>query len=215
MPESQKKADRWAALEPKDITCPEGIWSIQAMLLFSDKEKGEDGQDRKMGEISRSFIHFLITTPALEVFTINSYSGDKQPVDRDYLRTKRAIQDFIRGLIPFGDFHSEKDDGEYIFVNKSQFENFLADKPLTESPVSNEDAEKLSSYTPAYLELMLKAVNALNLSPDKRANMDAVIDWLDKNWPPDLEGKSDRMIQSMATLLRRPQDKRGGNTSWK
>lgn len=37
--------------------------------------------------------------------------------------------------------------------------------------------------------------------------------WLKKNWPADLEGKSDRMIKSMATLLRRPQDKKGGNTA--
>jgi hypothetical protein len=170
-------------LKPKGITCPDGIWSIQAILLFSDKEKGEDGQNRKMGEISQSFIHFLITAPALEVFTINSYSGNKQPIDRDYLRSKRAITDFIRGLIPFGDFHANEDDGEYIFVNKDQFERVLADKPLTESSVSDEGTEMLDSYTPAYLELMFKAVKALNLSPDKRANMDAVMTWLKKIGP--------------------------------
>ncbi len=202
-------------LEPKGITCPEGIWSIQAMILFSDKEKGEDSQSRKMGEISQSFIHFLITAPALEVFTINSYSGEKQPIDRDYLRSKRAINDFIRGLIPFGDFRANEGDGEYIFVNKDQFENFLADEPLAEDHEPDEAAEAPISYTPAYVKLMLKAVKALNLSPDKRANMDEITDWLDKNWPSDLEGKSQNLIKYMATLLRRPEDKRGGNTAWK
>lgn len=210
-PSETKKREE---LKPKGITCPEGIWSIQAMLLFSDKEMGKDGQDRNAGEISQNFIHFLITTPALEVFTINSYSGDKQPIDRDYLRCKRAITDFIRGFIPFGDFRANEDDGEYIFVNKDQFERFLADKPITESSVSDKSTNTTDSYTPAYLDLMLKAVKALNLSPDRRLNKDAVISWLNENWPARLEGKSDRLIESMATLLRRPEDKKGGNTAW-
>lgn len=71
-----------------------------------------------------------------------------------------------------------------------------------------------TQYIPSYLQLMLQAVQALNLSADKRANMDDIVKWLNQNWPPHLEGKSDRIIQSMATLLRRPQDKRGGNTRW-
>lgn len=201
---------------PKGITCPEGIWSLEAMLRFSDKEKGEEGQDRKMGEICQDFLHFLVTTPTLEVFTISSYDGHKAPIDRDYLRSKSAASDFLRGFIPnFDGFHVSKEDGEFIFVNRQQYENFLAGRPIAENPVSDIKPEDNPSYIPAYLDLMLKAVKALNLSPDKRANMDNIINWLNNNWPPDLEGKSDRMIKSMATFLRRPQDKKGGNTSWK
>jgi len=70
-------------------------------------------------------------------------------------------------------------------------------------------------YIPPYVNFMLKAAKALNLSPDNRTNLDEVICWLDENWPVDLDGKSERMIKSMATFLRRPEDKKGGNIPWK
>lgn len=69
-------------------------------------------------------------------------------------------------------------------------------------------------YTPPYLAFMLQAVKALNLCPEKRARIDDITEWLNENWPSHLEGKSDRIIKSMATLLRRPEDKKGGNTPW-
>ncbi len=201
-------------IKPKNIICPEGVWSLEAMLRFSDKQKGEDGQSRKMGDIAHSFIHFLLVTPALEVFTINSYTGDKTPIDRDSLRSKRAIAHFIKGLIPFDSFRASEEDGEYIFVNRTQFENYLTDKGIQDDPSQDKRDQGQDSYVPAYLEFMLQAVKALNLTSDKRANIDEIIDWLNKNWPSDLEGKSDILIKYMATLIRRPEDKKGGNTSW-
>lgn len=70
-------------------------------------------------------------------------------------------------------------------------------------------------YIPPYVVFMLEAVTALNLSSDSRSNLDEIINWLDDNWPSDLEGKSQNLVKYMATLLRRPEDKRGGNTPWK
>jgi hypothetical protein len=69
-------------------------------------------------------------------------------------------------------------------------------------------------YIPPYIEFLLGAIPSLNLSANNRVNKDEVVNWLAENWPDGLEGKSDRLINSMATLLRRPEDKKGGNTSW-
>lgn len=70
-------------------------------------------------------------------------------------------------------------------------------------------------YIPPYIKFLLGAASALNLSANNRVNKEEIVHWLDENWPVELEGKSDRLINSMATILRRPQDKKGGNTSWK
>ena len=202
-------------IRPESVICPEGMWTPCAMLLLSEKRYGEQGHEHKMTNISQEFLHFLLVTPEIETFTINSLTGRKDPIDRDYLRSSRAIEHFIHGVIPFPNRRIGDDSGEYIFVNEEQFENYLADKPI-HAVISNEtDLSSRNSYVPAYLEFMLLAAKALHLSPDSRTNKKAISDWLTKNWPSDLEGKSDRLIEYMATLLRRPEDKKGGNTSWK
>ena len=101
----------------------------------------------------------------------------------------------------------------HILVKTSellQCDPYITKPPLDKTLTANQDR-----YVPAYIDFMLRAVSALNLSPDRRTNKKAISDWLTKNWPSDLEGKSDRLIEYMATLLRRPEDKKGGNTSWK
>jgi hypothetical protein len=65
------------------------------------------------------------------------------------------------------------------------------------------------------MEFMLKAVTALGLSQEQRTGKSVIVDWLKENWPKDLDGKSDRMVDTMATMLRSPEHKKGGNTSWK
>jgi hypothetical protein len=204
------------AFEPKNIFCPEGIWTLEAFYQLGEKEHDKNVETQKVGVLAQRLVEVLVLAPAIEIFTICSISGEKRDFNRALLRSKRASNYFLHGLIPYPNqrISDDESDGEYIFVNKAQFENFLTDKPLTESAVSDKGTETSDSYTPAYLELMLKAVKALNLSLDRRLNKDAVIKWLNENWPARLEGKSDRLIESMATLLRRPEDKKGGNTAW-
>ncbi len=212
--EPKKEIKERKPLKPDGITCPEGVWIREATLLLNEKLFGEEAGQQKVGEGIRRLIEVLVTNPDIEVFTISSYGGKKEPIDRDYLKGRQPTKDFIRGFIPYSDgFHTSKEDGRFLFVNKEHFENYLADKPVQEIP-SIEEGQAPDSYIPAYLELMLKAVKALNLTPDKRANMDEIISWLNENWPPSLEGKSDILIKYMATLIRRPEDKKGGNTSW-
>jgi hypothetical protein len=220
MPDAQKQEIAPSNREPfvpDIVTCPEGIWAIEALCLLEEKKSGNLVNKRKMGEIAQAFAEFLLLNPELEVFTISSYSGRKEKLDRDYLRSKGILTDLLRGFTPSSGYYGRTENGDYIFVNKNQFENFLADRPFNGLPVEEKktiQARPSSKYTPPYLAFMLQAVEALKLTPDKRENKEAVIDWLTKNWPADLEGKSSRMIESMATLLRRPEDKKGGNTPW-
>lgn len=69
-------------------------------------------------------------------------------------------------------------------------------------------------YIPPYVEFLLEATKSLKLSPDKKLNKSQITNWLDSNWPSNLDGKSVSLIQTMATILRRPEDKKGGNTPW-
>lgn len=82
------------------------------------------------------------------------------------------------------------------------------------SSISSNDVS-LAPYLPPYIKFMLEAVSALGLDSEKHVSLIIVKAWLNENWPDDLDGKSDRLIHSMATMIRRPQDKKGGNTSWK
>ena len=77
------------------------------------------------------------------------------------------------------------------------------------------DLENKHQYIPPYLDFMLEAVQKINLSEDERVQSEVIKKWLNDNWPDNLDGKSDRLISSMSTLLRRPKDKKGGNTPWK
>lgn len=216
-PQQNPISARRRSLKTKGITCPEGIWVLEAMILYSDRTWGVGKWgDQKAGDIAQNLIEFFLETPSIEVFTIDSYNGSKEPIDRDYLRSRTAVKNFLLGFIPFSTgFQTSDTEGEYIFVDKKQFERFLNDQPIVENPILEKSQTAAVSYIPIYLDLMLKAVKALDLSPDKRVNKDSVIDWLNKNWPAGLEGKSDRLIESMATLMRRPEDKKGGNTPWK
>lgn len=219
--ENKKRNNKkvWEDLKPDGVNCPEGVWILKAALLKREHDRNPLNDDgKKMGEIIQDFINFLLLTPELEIFTIKSYSGEKEKFDRDLLRSRSVADYFLKGFIPYSEgFHSSKKDGQYIFVNKEQFDKVLAGESLSDESneiVSHELPEQVG-YTPAYIEFMLKAAKALELSASKRVNASQVETWLDENWPKDLEGKSDRIIKSMVTLLRRPEDKKGGNTSWK
>lgn len=200
-------------MEPDGITCPEGLWIIEAIFLLNEKLYGNNAGKEKMGNGVRSIIEVLVTNHEIEVFTIHSHGGEKKAIKRDYLRGREPTRDFLRGFIPYSDgFHTSKEDGQFIFVNKDHFEKYLNDEPIIQLPVKSSDQ---SNYIPAYMGLMLKGVGELSLSPDKRADMDSIIEWLNNNWPSDMDGKSARLIKYMATLMRRPEDKKGGNTAYK
>jgi hypothetical protein len=197
-------------LSPEKIVCTDGVWTVEAVLRYSQKNR--TGENLKMSEVTKNFIRFLLETPEIYVFVINSFDGKKHPFDRNLLSSKNAVKYILHGIIPINHY-SKDDDGDYIFIDKQQFEDYMADLPITpyqETPQIIEDF-----YIPEYLKLMLTGVQALGLSQDKRADIDIIKDWLDKNWPDGLEGKSDRLIQYMTTLMRRPEDKKGGNRPWK
>ncbi len=98
----------------------------------------------------------------------------------------------------------------YDTVKKYEQKRLGTEQPQDESPLSLTEME----YIPPYLNLMLEAVKALKLNPKKRILAQEINSWLSDHWPADLEGKSDRIIENMVTLLRRPQDKKGGNIAF-
>ena len=67
-------------------------------------------------------------------------------------------------------------------------------------------------YIPPYVELMMQAVAELGLGPTSTIKKTDVAEWFFNNWPANLYGKSNEMIEYMATLIRRPNDMRGGRS---
>lgn len=215
MENSDTKKLHGEELVPTGITCPEGIWIREAMRLLANKDIDQGLPAPTKLEMVHRIISILITTPQLGLFTVNSLDGEILPVDRSYLRGRRAMDNFFSGYQPFNnDYSSSGYHGQYIYVDKIQFRDFLEDKPVQgDNCVSQESSVNLD-YIPPYVKLMLDAVLALELTSEKRIYKETIVRWLKDNWPDDLDGKSDRMIQSMATMLRSPEHKKGGNTPW-
>jgi hypothetical protein len=61
---------------------------------------------------------------------------------------------------------------------------------------------------------MLQAAAALKLSPDRRVPPETIREYLSDNWPSNFGIPSKHMLNNMTTLLRRPQDGKGGNHKW-
>lgn len=203
-----------AQLEQTVVICPEGLWVRHAGIQLLQKEKPEEWGKLNQFDAARSLIRLLLVTQELKAFSISSSSGTKEPVDRDYLRSSDAVQDFMQGYKPFS-ADRRRTPGRYFFVDRVQFENFLADKPIFDQSDIPASVVSELHYIRPYVRFMLDAVAALELTSEKRLHKDGIVRWLEDNWPDDLDGKSDRMIQSMATMLRSPEHKKGGNTSWK
>lgn len=69
-----------------------------------------------------------------------------------------------------------------------------------------------SGYTPPYIAFMLEAAQALELSPDNKIVKKQIEHWLRQNWPSELGRPTDNLISYMATLMRTPEEQKGGNT---
>ncbi len=204
---------RKTKLQQTQVICPDGLWVPQAAIELVQKEQPEKWGKQTQFDAARRLINLLLTTPELEAFSINSYFGSKKPIEQDYLRSKNSIPDFVKG---YSRRESEYDRtaSAYFFVNKSQFEDFLADRPIVDTPEIQELDDILPSYIPPYMQFMLEASAVLELSSEKRTDKKVIVNWLEQNWPDGLGEKSGRMIDLMATFLRRPEDKKGGNTPW-
>ena len=63
---------------------------------------------------------------------------------------------------------------------------------------------------PPYLRFMITAAMELKLTDGSRLSKDEIVGWLKDNWPSSLGKPSVRKISSAATLLRRPEDEKGG-----
>lgn len=153
---------------------------------------------------------------------INSMSKRQEPLLQNMVRVwlllKNAydafeLHDPIKPInfIAWADLHEIDIPGE-LRDSVERIEQRRASKRTQNDSPAKETALE---YIPPYLEFMLLAARETRLSGDKREKIENIMGWLNANWPSGLEGKSNRMIRSMATLLRRPDDKKGGNTRWK
>lgn len=69
---------------------------------------------------------------------------------------------------------------------------------------------KAGRFTTAYLEFIQQATSELGMSPDKVMPKKNITDWLKNNWPPELGECSERIVETMATIMREPEDRKGG-----
>jgi hypothetical protein len=75
----------------------------------------------------------------------------------------------------------------------------------------NEPLNQLPSFIPAFIAYMLRGVRELGISEGSRRPKDQIEHWLRQNWPEEEWGPpSQKIIETMATLMRPPEDRRGG-----
>lgn len=89
--------------------------------------------------------------------------------------------------------------------NKEQAPSF---KQSSNSDFISELKSRL--YVSPYLELMLNAVIENEISEETFSKKEVLVDWFKRNWPKDLQ-YSDKMTDTMATLIRHPAAQKGGN----
>jgi hypothetical protein len=217
----------------------------QAANLYLGFEPDTGGTFYEFSDLLEKYDRGLILTDSNTLWSVNMLISPEQHSDQVFDKdgnSKISLENFVKDKVRLGVIHPVVgNDGlssglhfkpeKIILFFK---ENFLNQPPqelldILELNKQESDRSENSSqnnqfyedefenipYTPAYLEFMLHAAKELNLSPDKRATMSHITKWLNDNWPPNLPGKSENLIGSMATLLRRPKDKLGGNTKWK
>ena len=111
-------------------------------------------------------IEDLLKNPEIEVFTICSYSGQKEPIDRDFLRSRKAALYFCVGKIPYAANlnNLENKEGRYIFINRPHYESYIKGLPIISSPKSQEkvleftDKQKEKSLGARERETLLKII---------------------------------------------------------
>jgi hypothetical protein len=89
-----------------------------------------------------------------------------------------------------------------ILVRESTLNALLRpDEPLNEPP----------SFIPPFIAYTLRGVKELRISEGSRTPKDQIEHWLRQNWPKEAWGRpSDKLIDTMATMMRQPEYRRGG-----
>lgn len=213
--------DEISEIKPEKVVCPEGVWIFNTIFSIGQKVYKQQFNDAKGEEIARTVIEHILKTPGLNLFTISSFDGSKAWLNKDKLRSQNGPFYILQGCIPYSKgsrYGQSKIEGQYIFIDRLQYDKFIVGEALIEKPAQQnlEPAHPKPDfeYIPPYLSFMIQATKDLQLSANSRTSKEMIVEWLNKNWPQKLDGKSNRLIESMATLLRRPEDKKGGNTPW-
>ena len=115
------------------------------------------------------------------------------------------------------EFNRMISNGETSVLNGSRIVTgrvLLALEPLNSAfPTTNGEysADPASlPYLSLFMLYMMRASRELGLSAEKRLPKKKIAFWLRINWPPELGNCSDSLVEVMATLLRRPEDRKGG-----
>jgi hypothetical protein len=93
-----------------------------------------------------------------------------------------------------------------ITISAADF--FRVFPPHERRPQTDESHAK-SDYLPPYIDLMLRAIRELGITPDNQPVKKVIEAWLLDNAPAG--GLSGRDIQAMATFIRLPEKKKGGS----
>ena len=80
-------------------------------------------------------------------------------------------------------------------------------------------SDSLPPFLSPYIHFMIRASRELEIHPDNMPIKDNVKEWLIANWPSEFgaldPNRRNDEIEKMATFLRRPEDKKGGNKKMK
>lgn len=199
------------------VTLPTPSWLTLREALDWLIERGATEEAVKLvlprafrnGEIQTRGRCYLFFNHNMQV-KIPDYVWDKTIVFWDLNKFETRL--FISSAINFEDIEVFLEElREWAIFDKE--EDILGQLTDNTLPTGNLRAE-LPEYRSPYMELMLAAETHFGnrLRPGTPAKKDEIEDWLEKNWLEFITSdRSDNLIRHMATLIRDPVLRKGGN----
>ena len=98
----------------------------------------------------------------------------------------------------------------HVLVSQMDLEKVVNGEAEDVAVVADDDTTDSNVYTPPFLDFMIRATQELGLDAKTKVSKELIEEWLRNNWPANLGKKSTRKVETMATLLRQPEDQKGG-----
>jgi hypothetical protein len=185
---------------------PKSDWmSLKSAFDFVSKET-----QQPQGEVKETIRSALRDEELLSRGRCLSYKSIADLFDLEYFLWDHPEIDWSISSFQFPRNDSDQRKNNYHQVTEVQIrrtgnhgvENWLGSS-------SNEISDL--AYIPPFLNFMLKTVSALHIDGSERIPLDDIKHWIEENWNDELGKPSGNIISQMATLIRRPEDRKGGN----
>jgi hypothetical protein len=188
-------------------------WAGIKPVLYAEWQEEKSAYERQTACFEK--MRNLLAAGDLETEILLGTSGEFVSVPERVWRSNKGFRFLRAGHAVFrqtGGLEPSEVDG-VVLVRTDQLEKMKS--VPTEATVELPESTDVDATRFPYLVLMLEAAKSELFEAEERVRTETIVGWLSDNWPRGLGGKSPTKFSNMATLLRRPEDEKGGQTKGK